>query len=372
MTEHNERKDDMPLPSNLFGRMGNKEFDSEAYFNSATMKAMDAMPSKKLTNSRADNDAINAYWKENDLRREFHGAPDDRTSHWISYVPEAAFDKSNFKTYPLLFVLHGANNPVTLAETYGYTELAAEHELILVIPENERADNILELLNHAEKTWPVDRSRVYCVGYSFGSMCTARIVLQYPNIFAAAGMGGMVHASSSGESEMTGVTYPAFELTDEMVLNVKKHLMPTCLFSGENEVLNFLPLHKDANDSIMDPGKLVEPFPLAKLAAYNIWRQAGGCDAIALEKLKYGSIVSADIVENKIGALFEQTEVRNYDQRSHYIGHCVTPEGRSNMRFICCAKAPHWPTNRMAELVWEHISQFGRNRETGEIIYHQI
>lgn len=357
----------MPQEKDILKAMGNSDFDVQAYMNSESFRLQGQMPSQKMFKDGASMEEISLYWQSLGLHRELHGDTEDVNSQWISYVPIMPDNTAASKVYPLLFVLHGANNPITLAETMGYVELAAKEKLILIIPDNERADNIMELLEYAEEHFPVDKSRVYCVGFSFGGMSSARITLQYPDVFAGAGIGGMIHASSSPEFELTGVTYPAFELTPELVQKARKNIMPACIFIGENEVLDYVPLYKDGLDQKIDPERLVEPFPLAKLAAYNVWRQAGGCDPIEPNDLITGSKQSADIVENKFGALFEQTEVRNYDRRSYYIGNCINLNGECNTRFICAAKNPHWITNRMADLIWEHIGKYSRNRQTGEL-----
>jgi pimeloyl-ACP methyl ester carboxylesterase len=365
-----EESRQMPKEIDMLTAMGNADFDAEAYVNSESFNKQSQMPSQIMFKNGASMEEISLYWEAHGLRRELHGDPEDTNSQWISYVPAYTEDLAASNAYPLLFVLHGAFNPIALAETYGYAELAEKEKLILIIPENERADNIMKLLEYAGEHFPVDKSRVYCVGFSFGGMSCARIALQYPDVFAGAGMGGMVHASGSPSLEMTGVTYPAFELTPELVETAKNKIMPACIFVGENEVLNLVPFYKDGLSLEKDPERLVEPFPLAKLAAYNVWRQAGGCGPVDQNELISGPQRSADIGENKIGALFERTEVRNYDKRSYYIGDCVKPDGECHTRFICAAKNPHWVTNRMADLIWEHIGKFARNRQDGTL--HRI
>jgi len=226
----------------------------------------------------------------------------------------------------------------------------------------------MRLLENAENRYPVDRSRVYCVGYSFGGMNTGRLCLQFPQIFAAAGIAGMVNMIYFDAMELGEVNYPAFHLTEEMVGNSVKCVMPSCTFLGEDEMVSWTPLYRDL---VLPEGQgtnQLEPEAWSKLRTYNLWRKVGGCEEVDVVSQPDFCARSADIVENKIGAAFESSEVRIYERRTYYIGNCVRPDGECYTRFILAAKSPHWPTNRMAQLVWEHISRFARNRDTGELI----
>lgn len=50
------------------------------------------------------------------------------------------------------------------------------------------------------------------------------------------------------------------------------------------------------------------------------------------------------------------------------MGDSVKPDGKCLFRAVACEKMVHWPRVMFAELVWEHISKFARNLETGELI----
>lgn len=72
------------------------------------------------------------------------------------------------RRFSLIFCLHGAHNPIQLTESYGIMQMAAREECIVIALENENLENILSLLDCAKVHFPVDESRIYSIGYSFG------------------------------------------------------------------------------------------------------------------------------------------------------------------------------------------------------------
>ena len=70
-------------------------------------------------------------------------------------------------------------------------------------------------------------------------------------------------------------------------------------------------------------------------------------------------------MEEKIGFRFEETSVITRENRSHFVGDSVSKDGETYFRTIALAKSPHWPSQALAELTWEFISQFAVDPETG-------
>lgn len=99
-------------------------------------------------------------------------------------------------------MLHGAHNPIYLAEFYGYTHIAAAERLCVLIPEDENLENLERLLAYAKANMPVDAARVYLVGYSFGGFRASISGLHRPELFAGLGIGGMIYGGSDGESDL--------------------------------------------------------------------------------------------------------------------------------------------------------------------------
>lgn len=301
------------------------------------------------------------YWKnyKKGLRKEVHG---EGLEKWASYIPLAA-DREPDRIFPLIFCLHGAHNPIQLTESYGIVQLAAREECIVIAPENENLDNILLLLDFAKGHYPVDESRVYSVGYSFGGFMSSRNVLARPELFAGVGMGGMLFAGDVKAHELDGQWYGDYRLTGEMLDKAAELGMPALLFMGENEMLRLLPLWKNPEGEVRDG---VIPLQSGdKQRAFNNWRKIGGCGPVKF--ISEGE--AAGPIETSIGARFERTEVREYSGRRYFIGDSVKADGKCLFRTVACEKMVHWPTASYAELVWEHIGRYARDPKTGRLIH---
>lgn len=369
MTENNEVKmglteedvqhrEEGPGMAGLLAAMGDSAADAEAI--AASEDGQIIAQRMAVMQWPEDSQESKDFWAsyEKGLRKEVHG---EGLEKWSSFVPLAA-EREPERKFPLIFCLHGAHNPIQLTESYGIIQVAAREECIVIAPENENWDSIEKLLATAKENYPVDESRVYSIGYSFGGFMSSRNVLAHPEVFAGVGMGGMLFAGKVKAHDLDGQWYPAYELTEEMLAKAGSLGVPALLFMGENEMLRLLPLWKEPEGEVRDG---VIPLQSEdKQQAFNNWRRAGGCGPT--EFLAQGEEVGP--VENAIGAKFEHTEVREYHGRKYFIGDSVKPDGECLFRTVACEKMVHWPTAAYAELVWEHIGRYARDPETKKLI----
>ena len=306
-----------------------------------------------------DSQASRDYWAkyEKGLRKKVHGAG---LSKWSSFVPLAAEREADRK-FPLIFCLHGAHNPIQLTESYGVMQVAAREECVVIAPENENWESIEELLQYAKKHYPVDESRVYLMGYSFGGFMSSRNALAHPEVFAGVAMGGMLFSGEVRGHQLDGRPYPAYALTEEMLQKAERLGMPALLFMGENEMLRLLPLWKEPTPDIRDGVIPLESKDKQK--SFNNFRRVGGCGPATF--LKEGE--PGEEVAERIGARFERTEIREYMGRRYFMGDSVNPQGECLFRTVAAEGMVHWPTPAFAELAWEHLSKLARNPETGEL-----
>ena len=341
----------------LLGAMGDEHADAAAIVASEDgkiiaqrMKVMDV-----TENSQASKD----YWAnyEKGLRKEVHGNGLDK---WSSFVPLAA-EREPERRFPLIFCLHGAHNPIQLTESYGVMQVAAREECVVIAPENENWENIQALLQYSKEHFPVDESRVYLMGYSFGGFMSSRNGLAHPEVFAGIAMGGMLFAGKVRAHQLDDQAYPAYELTEEMLQKAERLEVPALLFMGENEMLRLLPLWKEPVPDIRDGVIPLESKD--KRQAFNNWRRVGGCGpAEFLEQDEEG-----DLVEQRIGAHFERTVIREYLGRRYFVGDSVNSQGECLFRTVAAENMVHWPTPAFAELAWEHLSKFARDLETKKL-----
>lgn len=352
-----------PGPAGLFQAMGDENADAIAIAESEDGKLIGERMS--LMRWPEDSEDSKNFWMsyEKGLIKEVHNI-EDKLNKWASYVPLAAVKEPERK-FPLIFCLHGAHNPIQLTESYGIVQIAAREECIVIAPENETEDNILALYEHVVANYPVDISRVYLMGYSFGGFMSSRNGLMRPELFAGLGWGGMFFALKAPAHDLDGQWYDAYDLTPEMVAKARELEMPIAVVMGENEMLHLLPLY----DSPVEAGKdgVIPLYAEAKYQTLNNLRAIAGCDPVeAKEKAFYTE--NADPVVRSIGAEFEHTEVREYHGRKYFIGETVNANEESLLRIVGCEKMVHWPTVMYMELAWELISKYARDPETKKLI----
>ena len=112
---------------------------------------------------------------------------------YLMYLPE---EYDNDKAWPLVVYLHGAGERGNDLEKVRGVDLPALAErrhdfpFVLVSPQCPESsswepERVLTLIEHICTNWPVDRQRVYLLGYSMGGFGTWRTAAVEPERFAA-------------------------------------------------------------------------------------------------------------------------------------------------------------------------------------------
>ncbi len=364
----------------LMRQMALPEFDADSFMISESFQ--DAEKYREVMRFAGDEAGAEAlaYWRERGLIKELHGAETVPTK-WASYLPASSQEDKDRK-YPLLFVMHGSGNPIILAESYGFTHIAAREEVIVIIPEDETRANMEKLFAYARAHYPVDWSRVYMVGYSLGGYMTQIHAMRWPERFAAVGSGGMLFANGYAVPHtQAGLLWPGETITEAMVRHAAEIRMPAIISMGEHEVLGLMPVTRDEPQNVWkehldecereraavarEKQERIDLSGKNKIQSINNLRIANGCTPIAENAVREAARTSADIVVEKLGYPFERTEVIAREHRSHFVGDSVDENGESTFRVVGIAKAPHWITPAQAEMTWEYISRFARDPENG-------
>ena len=123
--------------------------------------------------------------------------PQGRLHFWL-YLPPG-YEQQEAKRWPLLLFLHGAGergSDLRRVLRHGPPKLIAagrQFPFIVVSPQcpggtnwRHLAPSLLRLLDHMEKNYRVDRSRVYVTGLSMGGFGTWHLLGVAPDRFAAA------------------------------------------------------------------------------------------------------------------------------------------------------------------------------------------
>ena len=311
---------------------------------------------------------VRDYWEKKGLRKEFHDS-EVYLEKWASYVPVSAFDPANRdRKYPLIFLLHGGALPIYQAEIYGFNDLAAEKEIILIMPQDRAPETVKKLYDMAVAEMPVDTERVYVAGFSAGGGWTMTNAHRQPELFAAAAPCG-VHVMQDEEG---------FPVSEEWRL--EKYPMPFITVVGEEEGTNVLPYNRDdppkKNTYTVNTLKAIQrnhemglerpnrggtkpSTAEAKIALLNRRLRLAGCEQIPFDDC-VAAAESDNIVNRKIGAVCQETEDRFVHGQHHYIGSFYNKEGGLRFRAVCVENVPHTAHYSMAEIVWEFFCRFRR------------
>ena len=367
----------------LMKMMAAPDFDAERFGESETFAGI--VENQKLMPLRNEAcEEVLAYWAEKGLVKQMHDVTEQEHTKWASYLPKSYVDNpDNGRTYPLLFVMHGSGNPIFLAESYGYTNIAAREELIVIIPEDETPESIDRLFAYAREHYPVDWTRVYMVGYSLGGYMTSRHAMRWPERFAAVGSGGMLFANGWAVPQVqAGKVWPGEDITPEMVQRAARFKIPACICMGQKEVLGLIPVTQDEpvnqwvqhlEEKEQERGSRehhhedrIDLSGKNKIQSANNWRVANGCAPIPEEAVRAAAQTTDNPTEKMIGFPFEKTDVILRENRGHFVGDSVSEDGETYFRMIALENSPHWPSQALAELTWEFISQFAVDPETGK------
>lgn len=295
--------------------------------------------------------AVVSYWEEKGLKKELHDA-ETPEQKWSTFTPISAYEEENRdKKYPVIFVLHGNDNPIFIAETYGYTEVAAEQECIVVCPwaDNNAAidTEFFRILEELREQYPIDESRLYLAGFSAGGTAAQNLTKQHPELFAALATGG----SSIGA------------LTPEETEIIKESDIPVITYSGLCDYNCPMLLYRDGR------GGKEKNTSVTKCAGLTSWAEALGID-VSLTSEEACEIHEScdDEVKAMFGIDFDETQKITHNETDYYIGKFYDEEGVNRLTYLGVENCPHWSAGYTAQIVWDCISQYSRDTETGALL----
>lgn len=284
-----------------------------------------------------DNPEVDKYWEGLGMVHEAHDV-DDEAHQWTSLVPA---DLKEGEKLPLLFVWHGNNNPLLLAEGYGFGEQAAQRRWIVVFPWANNDDDYLEefdrILAYAQENYPVDASRIYTTGFSKGARVSAHLALERTDVLAAAAPNGTNAAAmfydTNGDIGLTGP-----KGLSQADFDAAKAFIPTQFFGGEFDVYGAMPYDEDY-----------------KVDAVNGWLGLMGSD----NTQTLGEAGDSE-TEQAIGLSFDKTEDLSEEGTTYHVGSYLDADGNATFRIVECDGAVHYPTRYMSEIGMDFLEQFSK------------
>lgn len=368
------------------------QVDLEALKNSDFFPALERMMEPVLDVPDERSPEVMAYWAKRGIVKEFHGydVPMDwdeyarktgyrwqaekynikQNEHkiWTSFVPVSAFRPENKdRKYPVVFALHGACNNIFLVEGWGFVQEAAQREWIVIIPSMELDDILEEILQEAKKLYPVDESRVYATGFSYGGWASNRLGNQRPDIFAAVGPCGAPMDSAYNEG-VEGDREPIPPFDGVARAPALGTYMPIINVYGDLDGNRF-PFY-DFSGKKFPLGQLETPADL--VGSVNHWARVNDAPEFRVEDvlaLKGRTDISP--AERDIGLPLAADCRQSYvsDGVQYHTADLKSRDGVARIRILAEMNIPHWPTPEMARRILEFFSHFSRDPVTKASVY---
>jgi poly(3-hydroxybutyrate) depolymerase len=197
--------------------------------------------------------------------------PDGTITTWYDYVPKSVSANPNTGA-PLVIVLHGrGDDPIYQADSNGWTAKAAEQGFIVISPDYPGPDDkgekvVLNILEYAKKTYPIDQSRVYLSGFSMGGAATAMIGLKNADKFAGIAVMGAFGYNDEKVANIVNSVKSKIDLPFVMIIGEKDNLN---VAADEKGNMSLTGLSRGGLELLMDINELKKGDP--DYAAYPCW-----------------------------------------------------------------------------------------------------
>ena len=367
----------------------NPHVDLEALKRGGYIQALAEMMEPILNRFDDHSPEVIAYWAKRGMVKEFHGeqtpmswteyaaktgyywqepadgAPQNRFKRWNSFVPVSAFDPANKgRKYPVVIMLHGGFNPISVVDGWGIPQEAAKREWIVIAPSLELDDVLDEILEEAKQLYPIDESRIYAAGFSYGGFMSNYLGNKRPDVFAAVGPCGAPISNGFVENPIGPEPQTPFDGNPRAL--AMGTYMPVINIAGNLDGFRF-PIY-----DINPHEGPIQTTAQQVVDGINSWARVNHAKEISLEEvmaLKDRTDISEE--EKNIGLPLAEDCRRTVvaDGVTNYIADLKSEDGVARVRIMVEMNMPHWPTPEMARQMFDFFSHFSRNRETGESIY---
>lgn len=374
----------------------NHKVDLEALINGGYIDAVGKMMEPVTISLDDHSPEVVAYWAKHGMVKEFHGqntpfswteyaaktgyrweanpidAPQNNFRRWNSFVPISAFQPQNKgRKYPVVFMLHGGFNPISIIDGWGVPQEAAKREWIVIAPSIELDDVLEDILNEAKELYPIDESRIYVAGFSYGGFTSNYLGNKRADLFAAVCPCGAPISNAYCEKPMGPEPQKPFDGVSSAA--EMGTYMPVMNIYGNLDGFRF-PLY-DAK-TFNPTGKLnehqLQNITPELVEGINHWLRTNKAKEIRLEDVWALKDATDTTVEEKaMGIPLDKgcghTVVA--DGVTNYIADFPSADGIVRTKIMCEMNMPHWPTPEMSRQMFDFFSHFSRDHKTGESIY---
>jgi hypothetical protein len=246
-------------------------------------------------------------------------------------VPESVRENPD-KPAPLVIVLHGmSDDPLNVVNGCGWADKAAQEDFIVVSPDREDADYLIEVIEYTKKLYNIDTSRIYVTGFSMGGMNSAVAGYAHTDVFAA--MAPMGATGSNMLPDSHGGAYSG-RMKDSTAYDI-----PACVIVGSID---------DSNVRTVDGVPVI-----------------AGIEEGALELIFQFNNIYPGKKDYEAAPLWGYKPNNSYvlkDKNQEWVVNEFYKEGYSTpfIELVTFVGAGHANSDYMAEIAWNFLSRYSR------------
>ena len=234
----------------------------------------------------------------------------------------------------------------------------------MTIPYSEKVRELAhEILMEAETLYPIDKSRIYAAGFSYGGFMANLLGNKRPDVYAAVAPCGV--PISNGFCEKAIGPEPQLPFDGISRAQQMGVYMPVINVAGNLDGDRF-PLY-DYKQAIAGPPRMED-----LVEGINHWARvnhASEIEVAAVKALKGRGDVSEEEKNMGIPLTSDCRRTVVADGIVNYIADLKSEDGVCRIRIMCEMNMPHWPTPELSRQVFEFFSHFRRDPKTKESIY---
>lgn len=301
-----------------------------------------------------------AYWRNygKGLHKYYHDN-EDCCQRWCAYIP-CSYDlpENKERKYPCI-IIGQRTASMMMYEASSFIHMAAENELIILTGNDVNEDDFFEnILNTALRIYPIDPSRIYLHGHSFGAVLSGRHAIKYAKRIAGVCMSGsQYYGADSRQKEIERAMKLRMPLVAVHCTKQSRNLLP----------YNVTPRRQMSPKNRMDA--TTSDFSL--LTGYEelkFWRRINHCKPVGLEYMRNIQNLSADPSEQVLGIEFDRTHVEQREGVNHYFGDILDDQQTVMIRYVAVEGGPHAVPPHAGNIAWDFFKNFSRNIQTGALI----
>jgi hypothetical protein len=302
-----------------------------------------------------DDPSIKAHFDQLGIECSQHDYDGER---WIIFSPRQAVEQA--KKLPLVLILSEVypydeySISTAYADYLDYFKLAAEGDLNILLYAHESPETMdpaYGIIKEAEKTYPIDPSRIYVTGHSHNGHLAREFAYRHPDMVAAVAPLG----NSSGLAA-PAYSHEAVVADDQRIEEWSKIDMPIITIGAASEVTS---PHTMPSSILNDYNLFIE--------AWQRRLKASRCPVKTRDEIMAAEH-SPDYVTSLFGLPNDGSSLQVLDGVEHYIIDVKNVQGRDHLRIVGIENMVHTTEPTMPMVAWTFMRRFARDQTTGKVI----